>query len=503
MRLLNIKILVLCLTWIGTTAVCQSPHTAVVSEAVLLNKSLSYVCTNQSVEQILKQLSDSFDLKFTYINNEIPVAELRSVICDSCPLQEILDQLFPKGNIVYIPILSQILLKAQKRILLDTLSQVVQPPVVVNEDVALVDSIEVIVIKRGIVTKRRKQAKYVYLKGKLELDHFGSFYDYETVYSFVYDTLAPSSDRLKPQKKNPKIIEVPHSFVAKRDPASIINGNFVSLSFGLGSAYRVLNGTYIDYEDLGDFGGFGGNGGTRYRIVNVKERRDVLESVKINYFMGLAYQHSIGKHFFAKLGVSFVNYGEQGSYSDSLKIVPKPKQMGQPPSSRPPRSVLLHDTTIKYQNEYSYVGVPIGLGFTYGKNVGFTVTPSVVFNMLVMSKISYPDKAYVPLRLHRQLSPDSIYDFSKDKAYYYKAYLDAKEKQYRRLQISLQLDVELFYKFADRYRVFVAPTFSYGLNSIYTSSEPISQRPYYYGVKMGLSYLLNPRKTQKYISLAR
>lgn len=488
MALRNLKLFFWCFGWISVKVLCQS-HTKGVSESALLKRSLSYTCVDQPVGQVLRQLSDSFDVKFTYINNEIPVSELRSIHCKPCFLGEILDQLFPKGDIAYIPILSQILLKAQKRDSASASSPSVVP--MSHADSSLADSVQVVVIKRGVVTKRWKKVSDASLRGKLDLDRLGAFYDYETIYSFVYDTLVASSDSLKPLKKT--YTSTTQSFVSKRDPSSLLNGNYLSLGFGLGYAYRILQGVSIGAEGAGASG--------QLRAFNVKQRRDSLESARMNYFAALMYQYGLGKHFFAKLGIAYTTYGEHGSYDASLIGMSRPRRAG--PPSEPPRRVLINDTTLKYHNEYRYLGIPLGIGLTYGKKMGFTVAPMVLLNFLVDKAISYPQDTYVAMKSRHEFSPDSTYEFSQENAYYYKSYLDGRRKEYRTFQISLQLDIEFFYRLAGRYRVFLAPTFSYGLTSIYKSSQKLSQRPYSYGLKLGFAYLLNPGKTRKYISLAR
>ncbi len=463
MRLRNILFFFVLTFWGFSHGYAQNNTTKFVKKDAILESVLTYHSPSNTIESLLTDLSKKFDLKFTYINNELPLSQSRSINCNSCKLNDVLNGLFSDGSVEYIPILSQILLKKKEESLVKKDSTILQKNLNALESLSvsksISDSVQIIVIKRGVVTKRKKQGKYIFAKGKLDLDYFTTFVEYEEIYSFVYDTLGNRSDTTLPNAKSIKSVRTKNIIIKQPTPYWKIS---LSASLGLGIAYRAVSGTAVAY----DFGG--NNGPSPGRTINLGTRRDSIEGYKTNYFGGLALNYNLNKMILIKTGIGFTNLGEKGAYYSQETR----------PSFNPPLNFTPKDTNINYTNNYNFLSIPLGIGCSIGNKIGLTISASFVTNIFLQVKTTYPEVTYTDNT--RPSAP----------SYYYKEYLDARNRSYRKVNFSFHADLELFIKLNSLAKIFVSPTFSYGLNSIYSFKDNAKEIPFFYGLKGGLAFRL-------------
>jgi hypothetical protein len=175
-----------------------------------------------------------------------------------------------------------------------------------------------------------------------------------------------------------------------------------------------------------------------------------------------------------KTGIGFTNLGEKGSYY-----------------SKGPRNSngTIRDTNINYINNYNFLSIPLGLGCTIGNKIGLTISASIVTNIFLQAKTTYPEVSYIEYRYLGGPQDPNPRTFTAP-AYYYKEYLDARNRSYRKVNVSFCADLEVFFRVNRFAKVFVSPTFSYGLNSIYSFKDNVKEIPFFYGLKGGLTFRL-------------
>lgn len=451
----------------------QDNPSGFVKKKNILESVLTYHSPTSTIERLLADLSQKFDLKFTYINNDLSLGQSRSIHCNSCTLKDVLNGLFSDGSVEYVPILSQILLKKKEESSAQIDSSDAKKDLTSLEALTanhtISDSIQIIVVKRGIVTKRKKQGKYVFKKGNLNLDYFNTLVEYEEIHSFVYDTLTNASDSSKPKIRTSKIFSHKKIVSTKRSPYWKIS---LSASLGSGLTYRAVSGTAQSSTPVDEFGGT--NNGPGQRTINVGTRRDSIEGYKTNYFGGLALNYNLNKMILIKTGIGFTNLGEKGSYY-----------------SKGPRNSngTIRDTNINYINDYNYLSIPIGLGCSVGNKIGVTISASIVTNIFLQVKTTYPEVSYTEYRYQGSPQDPNPRTFTAP-SYYYKEYLDARNRSYRKVNFSFYADLELFFRINNFAKIFLSPTFSYGLNSIYSFKDNAKEIPFFYGLKGGIAFRL-------------
>ncbi|MEM9859051.1 MAG: serine hydrolase, partial [Bacteroidota bacterium] len=84
------------------------------AQSGLLKKEIYLDKTTGSIEQLLKEISEKGEFTFTY-SNQVPVNKPISLKRNSGTVRYFLDQLFPKGNIRYIPLNNRIALSIIKK----------------------------------------------------------------------------------------------------------------------------------------------------------------------------------------------------------------------------------------------------------------------------------------------------------------------------------------------------------------------------------------------------
>lgn len=86
-------------------------HLSLWAQSDILNKTVTLQYTNQTIREILHHIQQEYGVRFSYLNNEIPVEKKINLSLEEEPLYKALDQIFTDTPIGYQVVSGQVILK--------------------------------------------------------------------------------------------------------------------------------------------------------------------------------------------------------------------------------------------------------------------------------------------------------------------------------------------------------------------------------------------------------
>lgn|GEM_PF-2281398 len=424
-----ISILFLC----SATALAQQAPEKTVS----LGRIVSISFPKNNLEEVIYTLSAEYNLNFSYINNEIP---LKNIVCYTAvnqSLRTVLDSVCKQASVAYYIVGTQIVLK-----------RIDLPIPVVDADSAQiinhpVDSVRVpsdtVLVRNG---HRYKPGSY--RKNKDYNKYFIAVYGKRKVYDSIVVKTKITEDSLHPEKNTHKYVYVTRRYIRHLENVRNVRELFsISVFAGPGFSYRTLTSPEKVVTD-----------------------RNESESKIANLFTGVYISYYTEPHVSLRTGLTYLNVGEKGAYSETYTVVPPNAHSSNVPSYK--------TIDYSYKNQYNYLIVPLMVGYTFDISRKFHTSVYSGFSVafLLKRKSNYQDTTsnYVPsLNI-----PRSPYAHS-----------------YNKLSMVLPIQIDIGYQLSSKLQAFVLPSFNYFLTSIYTKDDAAKEKPYAFNFSLGLRIMFD------------
>jgi hypothetical protein len=415
---------------------------------------VNIVSGDRSIEDILSELNVKYGFDFFYIEEEIPLQRKIYVVLNDVPLTTALQKIFENTGVSYFIVGKQIVLKVrpQKVLIRDSLKLVTLTP---NNEV--IDSTS------GHDGSKPRTSPYYLISGSARIKEHGvSSKNGEKEWFTIKPADSTDFTSLKTDSsENASLKKINNSKYEGKAQGKVTLGFYGSPEF----SYRRLSGS----------------------PESVIAFRDSIESGKRTFSFGLSLDYHLPYSFFIRTGLSCMSFKESGRYSVKERdpTIPQsglPFPAGPGPVPYPYPRNYESDSVISYSTSYTYLSVPLSVGYRIGRRLNAAFAPALLLNFLLDYKTDYPSYGTPP---NSPMDP-----FSRPSFNYYRAYLDPHSHSYRNFVLSLSLNMEVGYEINRTIRLFMAPSFKYFLSSIYNSPDGLKQRPYSFGISFGGSIML-------------
>jgi len=420
-----------------------------VEKAPLLKTLVTCQFQHTSIEEVLGTLQTKYHIAFTYVNNEIPLEKKVSIKLVNVPLDKALDQIF--GNsIAYQEIGSQILLKKNEAVVAKEKPVTAKPSraVLASDSASRQTSKEVKTSNwswKDLFSFGKKPKQGGGLGAQVPLPKDSA--------ALAKDSIAKAEEQKKRRNKYVKNVLV-------EDWKYRLGANFTAAY-----TYRFLNGSD---QSVGS--------------------RNVIESGSFGYVLGLSFDYKLSGNFYFRTGLDLLKFKEDGLYTLPKEYLPPPPKKAKG---------FAKDTSISYANNYLFLGIPLMIGYTYGNKWFVSVNTGLEPTLFLTSWTNYPSNAgaaiypsdYDPnpdVKPPKKPIPKDE-EIVGDSSYYYKEYLDARNRSFNRIGLSYLLSVEAGYKIDKRFSLSLSPIFRCFLSSI-QSKEDVKEKPYSLGVALAVYY---------------
>ena len=434
----------------------QSSDKKPVSNQSVLQKRITCDFQNTSIEQILKALTDKYKIRFTYVNNEIPLSNKVTVHIDNQILSKALDIIFRNQFISYQEIGSQVLLKK-----LEPAAPAVKTPKTVPKPIPPLDSITSDQVKDDKQKKRGSGFSFSFLSRKKR-----GFPSKAYEIPKPADSTAIARDSTKREQEKLKQESLQKTFRETKNLKKWSIGVFYSAS----ATFRFLKGNDISVSQR-----------------NLAEKRSAGSS------WGLSVAYNLSGSFYLRTGLGIIKFKEKGNYF-------LPKQYLPPPHKRP--KDFQTDTSISYTNSYTFLSIPLVIGYSYGNKWFVSINTGIAPVFFLNSKTDYPSndaalvtypKDYAPnpaLKPATPAPPKKVKDkIIADSNYYYNENLDLRNRNFNSVSLMYITSLEAGYRIQDQFAVSVSPVFNCMLTSIQRKESKTKDRPYSYGLSFALYYI--------------
>lgn len=413
----------------------------------MLNTKVTIHTSDASILDILNELSGNENIRFTYINNDIPLQNKVSLAIVDQPLRFVLDSLFNNTDVVYFLVARQILLKKQEKIKSDTIAPS-SDTISISSDTSYAKLPDTISVKREISSQKNIPSNEQY--------HFALFGEkYKRDSLTISDSLSSDTIRIN------SVSQI-SSKVTKQEPSYKTKEGRISISaFGaIGMSYRKLNS------------------GTDSLIA----RRNKDEKWQNSFATGAYISYSLNSRIILRSGISYISVGEKGTHTDTVPAINPRPGFPLPPGS--PHST--NTISFTYSNRYNYIAIPLMIGYKAGNKLYASVYSGIEAGVFLNYSTTYPNNTDSTFK-------NGAFPGTKSPLPYHKLD-DPKQYSYKNICFLLPIVFEAGYKFENGFGVFISSSFTYFLSNIYTSTDSISEHPYYWNVAGGISYTFSQRK---------
>lgn len=417
---------------------------APLSASALSDTSLSLQLGEVTVFEFIKYVSLHTKLRFSYINNKLPLEEPVQVDFFQQPLRTIFDSVFHSVGIDYVFISDRIVVLKQRIV------PVVSPELSASSSITY-DS--VVVITDSVIVFRNGEEET-----RMRFFVFDRPVEYDTVATVRQDTLLNASDTVMTIMKT--------TYLQRRKTRHRLRGHRegkpekFTLQFLIapGAGYRalLLPDSLLLYNNRND---------NEYR--------------KFDFYGGVRFAWHMSRHFMIRSGVLYLNVGENG------------KQVVN--TVKPRRPFFPRSYEFQYKTNYNYLAIPLSIGFTTGRKAYIAVLAGADVGVFLNYSTTYPDSSTFIAHQLQQFQQQP-YPGMPAPTRSYRNPDDPREHPYRKLNLLLQSSVEIGYRFSNRMSVFIAPSYNVFLYSIYSQKKGMSEKPYCFNAAVGFNYSFGKRK---------
>lgn len=443
----------------------------------VLETPITYKCSKKTIEVVLSDISKNYKIKFTYINNQLPLTDTVSVYSNKINLSVFLKTIFRDTQIVFIPIKSQLLIKRQENRGYEPKRDSVLNLETKKDSILVLEipidksNTETNTLKPQRIDHKEKIITIYYFSGKYKGIFFESNYKKSTEIIEHSDTLTDEktiSVKKRYRKINPKY----YSYFEENK----LWNSYLSVEIG-GNTFKN-NFKVIDDSTL-------------------KKKNEIEKSVIQPCFL-ISYYNKINRKLFWGIGFGISSLKYKGSYTKSLYFDdsnPPQQPLQIPQNAKTENLVLVHDTVINYWDRHTYLQTPVTVGYNViSKKIDLKIQASFVLLTQINSKSIFPDSVNRKYPI-RYKNPPQNFPTPKinDKAYYYQKDLDPKNYSNSKFLTSLKLEIQIGYHISPKIEIFLSPSSVLFLNSP-TDSQKQKNNPIVFQLNAGCNIKLSSLK---------
>ncbi len=417
-------------------------------EKVHLNKIVSISFPGNSFKDFLSILSAEYQLNFSYINNEIPLQKQVQYTAKNKTLKNVLDSVCKQVSVQYYIIGTQIVLKSVQ----------VPEPIAADSlhNMPLTDTLKIKVLPADtvLISNGHHFTKGSYKTNKDYKKYFLSVYGKHKAPDSVIVETTIAADSSLPKKITRKYVYANRKYLQHLKNNRTIRELFsISVFAGPGVSYRTVTSSEWLVTD-----------------------RNKTESSVGNICGGLYISYFTDPHISLRTGVSYLNFGEKGAYSDTYidYSTTSNNQQGNPNQPSVPGAPVYKTIYHTYKNQYNYITIPLMVGYTFDVSRKFHVSvySGMAIAFFLKMKSTYSDSA---------ASMVSSLNITRNPYAH----------TYSKTSIVLPIQIDIGYQLNKKMQLFFMPGYNYFLTSIYTKDDVCKEKPYAFNFSVGIRYMFD------------